>query len=111
MTESRFSPFGSCAANLEQSFDLDRRPERQRGGAHGGAGVAALVAEHFDHQVGGAVHHLWAVAETRRRIDETAEADHPRHLVELSERALELRQQIDYTGARRFLPVLDGNAV
>src|SRR5262249_49481851 len=46
------------SGHLEQAFDLDRGICRQRGHADGGAGVAALVAEHLHHQIGGAVQHL-----------------------------------------------------
>src|SRR4026209_1760973 len=43
---------------LEHAIDLDRRVRRKRGDADGGAGMAALVAESCDHQVGRAVQHL-----------------------------------------------------
>src|SRR4030095_5845898 len=39
---------------FEDGLDLDRRIRRQRGDADGGAGMAALIAEDCDHQVGGA---------------------------------------------------------
>src|ERR1700693_1667899 len=44
--------------DLEYSLDFHRRVGRQRSNADGGAGVAALVAEYLDHQVGSAVQHL-----------------------------------------------------
>ena len=72
--------------------------------------MAALVAEHFDHQVGGAVHHLRPVGEAGRRIDEAAEPDHAGDLVEIAERRLDLRQEIDGAGARGLLAVLDRDA-
>src|ERR1700744_5127857 len=40
------------SGDFEHAFDFDRRIRWQRRYADGGAGVAALVAEHFDHQVG-----------------------------------------------------------
>src|SRR3990167_2964279 len=72
--------------------------------------MAALVAEHVDHQIGGAVHHLRSVGKAGRRIDEAAQPHDPGHLVELAEHRLDLRQQIDGAGARRLLAVLDRNA-
>ena len=76
----------------------------------GGAGVPTLVAEHRDHEVGGAVHHLRPVEEVRLRIDEAAEPHHADDLVEIAERGLELREQIDRAGARGGLALLDGDA-
>ena len=55
----------------------------------------------------GAVHHLGPVRETGRRVDEAAEPHHPHHLVEIAERRLELRQQIDRAGARRSLALFE----
>ena len=98
-------------AHLEHALDLDRRVDRQRGDADRGARMPALVAEHRDHEVGGAVHHLGAVEEGRRGIDEAAEANHPLDLVEIAERRLDLRQHVDRAGARRLLAVLDRYAV
>ena len=75
--------------------------ERQGSDADGGAGMAALVAEGRDHQVRRAIEHLGSVEEVRRRIDETAEPHHAHHLVEIAERCLDLRQQIDRAALRR----------
>src|SRR6478736_2162747 len=60
----------SGARTMLASGDLEhhRRIRRQRGDADGGAGVAALVTEGGDHQVGGAVEHLRPVEEVRRRV-------------------------------------------
>src|SRR5262249_677601 len=113
----RESPEASCgpskpghrarSSQYELAFDLNRRINRQRRDANSRTRVPALVAKDFDHQVGGAVHHLWAVEKCRRRIDETAEPHDARDLVEVAERDLDLRQEIDRTGARGPLAVLD----
>src|SRR5262245_29363602 len=76
------------SGDLEHAFGLDRRVRRQRGDADGGAGVAALVTEGRDHQVGGTVQYLRSVDEIRRRVDETAEPHHAHDLVEVAERRL-----------------------
>src|SRR3954468_10506266 len=76
----------SASGDFEDAFDLDRRVAGQRSDADGRAGMAALVAECRDHQVGSAVEHLWAVDEIGRRIDEAAEPHHAHHLVEIAER-------------------------
>src|SRR5579871_5177636 len=103
--------FGALKSGyLEQTLDLDRSVRRQRGDADGGAGMPSLVAEHFHHQVGGAVHHLRAIEEIRRRVDEAAEADHPHDLVEIAECGLDLRQQIDAATARGGSALLDRDA-
>src|SRR5215813_10399814 len=76
------------SGDLEHGLDLDRRIRRQRGHADGGAGVAALVAEGRDHQVGSAVQDLRPVEEIGCGVDETAEPDHAGDLVEIAERRL-----------------------
>src|ERR1700720_493467 len=81
--------------DFEQAFDLDRSIRRQRSDTAGGAGVAALVAEGCDHQVGSAVEHFRPIHEIRSGVDEAAEADHADDLVEVAERGLDLRQEID----------------
>src|SRR6202035_3779733 len=98
------------SGNLEQSLDLDRGVCRQRGDADGGAGMAALVAEGQNHQVGRAVQHLRSVEKIRRRIDEAAEPDHAHHLVEVADRGLDLRQQVDGATARGGIALFDGDA-
>src|SRR5205807_3670992 len=98
------------SGDLEDAFDFDGGVRRQRGDADGGAGVPALVGEGGNHEVGGAVQHLWSVEEVGRGIDETAEPDHAHHLVEVAERGLDLRQQVDGAAARRRIALLDGDA-
>ncbi len=71
--------------------------------------MAAFVAEHLNHQIGCAIHNLGPVGKSGRRINETAEADDPRYLVEIAERGFHLGQQIDGRGARGFLAVVDRN--
>src|ERR1700739_4511727 len=66
--------------DFEDSFDFDRRIGRKHSDADSGAGMAALVAEGRDHQVGGAVQYFRSVQEIRGGIDETAEPDHADHL-------------------------------
>src|SRR6266700_2224419 len=68
------------SGDLEHAIDLDRRVSWKRGDADRGAGMAALVAEGGDHQVGGAVEHFGPVEEIRRGIDEAAEPHHAHHL-------------------------------
>src|SRR5450755_2121379 len=96
--------------DLEDSLDLHCRIGGKGRDADGGAGMAALVAEGRDHQVGGAVQDLGTVEEVRRRIDEAAEPDNPDHLVEIAERGLDLRQQVDGAAARGGVALLDRDA-
>src|ERR1700760_1018652 len=91
------------SGDFEHALDFDRRIGGKGRHTDGGAGMAALVAEHFDHQVRGAVQHLGPVEKIRRGIDEPAEADHAHDLVEVAERGLELGQQIDRATARRLV--------
>src|SRR5262249_4968491 len=98
------------SGDFENAFDLDRRIARQRGYADGGAGMAALVAEPRNHQVGCAIHPLRAMEEIRRRIDEAAEPDHADHLVEIADRSLDLRQQVDGATPCRCGALLDRDA-
>ena len=62
-------------------------------------------------EIGGAVHHLGAVKEGRRGIDEAAEPHDAHDLVEIAERGLDLGQQVDRAGARGLLAVLDRDVV
>ncbi len=48
---------------FKQALDLNRGIGRQRRDADRRARMLAFVAEHRDHEVGGAVHHLWAFGE------------------------------------------------
>src|SRR4051794_39660816 len=100
----------SASDDLENPLDLDRGIGRQRGDADRGPRMPALVAERRNHQVGGAVQHLWPIEKIRRRIDETAEPDHADHLVEIPQRRLDLRQQVDGAAARRGLALFDADA-
>src|SRR5262245_16381581 len=96
----------NASGDLEGALDLDRRIGGQHGDADGGARMPALVAEHRDHKIGGAIHNLRAIEKRGVRIDEAAEPDHPRDLVEVAKGRLDLRQHVDGAGACRFLAVL-----
>src|SRR2546429_1776441 len=89
------------SGDLKYAIDLDRRVRGQRGDADGGAGMAALVAEGCDHQVGSAVQHLRPIEEVGCGIDKTAEPHHAHDLVEVAEGGLDLREQIDRAALRR----------
>src|SRR5437879_11023583 len=101
---------GLRSGHFEDSIHLDSGVRGQRGDADGGAGMAALVAEGCDHQVGGAVQHLWPVEEIRCGIDKTAEPHHAHDLVEVAEGGLDLREQIDRATLRRRVALFDGDA-
>ena len=49
-----------------------------------GAGVLPGIAEHRDHQIGGAVDHLRHLGEVGRAVDEAAKAQDPLHPVEVA---------------------------
>src|ERR1700733_8946349 len=95
--------------DLEDSFDLDRRIGRKRGDTDGGAGMAALVTEDCNHQVGSAVQHFRSVQKVRGGIDEAAKPDHADHLVEIAHRGLDLCQQVDGTATGCGVALLDGD--
>ncbi len=69
--------------------------------------MAGLLAEHLDHEVGGAVHHLRAVEEVRRAIDEAAEADDADDAVEIADRRLDLRDDVEAALRAALLAFLD----
>ena len=92
------------SGHFEQGLDLDGGIERQRRDADRRARVLALVAEDGDHQVGSAVHHLRAVEEARRGIDEAAEPHHPRDLVEIAEAALTWASRLIAQARAAFWP-------
>src|ERR1700733_5420874 len=72
---------GIGSGELEHRFDLDRDAEWQRADPDRGAGVLARVAEHLNHQIGGAVDDLRHVGELRGAVDEAAETQHPLYAV------------------------------
>lgn len=84
----------SLLGDFEQTLDLHGSICRERGDTHGGAGMAAPIAESRNHQVGSAVEDLWSIDKVRRRIDESAEPHHAHDLVEVANRSLELSDQI-----------------
>ena len=92
------------SGHFEQALDFDRCIGGSAATPTVDARVPALVAERRDHQVGGAVHHLGAVDETRRRIDEAAEPHHAHDLVEIAERGLDLREQLMAQARAAFWP-------
>src|SRR4051812_10492078 len=98
------------SGNLEHALDLDRRIRWQRGDADRGSGMAPLVAEGCNHQIRGAVQHLWPIEEIGRGVDEAAEPYHAHDLVEVAECGLDLRQQVDPAGPRGSVALLDGDA-
>src|SRR5262245_21482902 len=108
MSRSRFIA-ALPSGDLEHPVDFHRRIERQYRDTDSGADVAALVAKCHDHEVGGAVHDLRSLHEIRGAVDEAAEPDHARDLVEIAERRLDLRQEVNGAGSRAFLAFLDRN--
>ena len=54
--------------DMEDAVDLDGGPERQVRKADRRASVAAGIAEHLDHQVAGAIHHLGLLAEAGQAV-------------------------------------------
>src|ERR1700686_3616598 len=95
--------------DFEQSLDLDRCVRGKRGDADRGAGMAALVAERGPHQVGSPVQNLRPVEKIGREIDKAAEPHNADPLVEVAERGLDLREQIDGTAAGGRVALLAGH--
>src|SRR5215469_9280192 len=98
------------SGNFEQALDLDGCVRRKRRHADGGAGMPTLVAEHRNHQIGRTIEDLRSVEEIRRGIDEAAEANHAHDLVEIADRSLDLRKQVDAAAARGGIALFDGDA-
>src|SRR3954447_6911016 len=69
---------------LENRLDLDRRTERQGRGADRETGVLAVVPEDLEHQFRSAIDHLGMIVEVRTAIDETAQLQAARDLVEIA---------------------------
>src|SRR5689334_10492387 len=96
--------------DFERALDFDSCIRRQSCHTDRAASVPALIPESLDHEVGRAVHHVGAVGKSGCRIDETTQSYDARDIVEVAERVLELRQQVDRTGARGLLSILDRDA-
>src|SRR6185312_15288442 len=75
-----------------------------------GAGMAPGIAEHLDHQVGGAVDDLRLLGEARHGVDEAAEPDDTQDAVEIAvERASRLGEEVQAAEPRRRLAVLEAH--
>ena len=71
-------------AKLDEGFDLDARIKGEGGNADRRAGVAAFVAEHLDHEIGGAVHHHRQRAEIGGGVDEATQTHAARDAVQVA---------------------------
>ena len=71
--------------------------------AHGRARVSPPIAENLHHQVGGAVHRLRQCVETRMDVEEAAEPHDLRHTVEIADRRLRLRDEVERAEPRRLV--------
>ena len=69
--------------------------------------MASGIAENLDHQIGTAIHHLGLVGKIGRRIDETAQLDHPDHPVQIANRGFQLGNQRQTAATGGGLPRLD----
>ncbi len=96
--------------HLENALDLDCGVGRQRRDADGGAGMAALVAEHFDHQSEAPFITFGPSVKPGAELMKPPSRTHPGHLVEIAEHRLDLGQQVDRAGPRGFLAVFDRHA-
>ena len=82
----------------DDRIDLDRGAERQHRHADRAAGVAAGLAEHLLHQLGGAVGDLGLIGEAAGAVHEHAELHDPLDPVE-ADRLVDLGEQHDAAGA------------
>ena len=85
----------SSARDLEQGLDLDRAVQWQFSDADRRSCVAALIAQDLDDKIRRAIHDACEIGKTRRRVDESAEPDAARNLVEIAQGRLGLRENID----------------
>src|SRR6185295_10637552 len=94
--------------DFRDCLDLDGNIDRQRAGANRRAGVFALVAEHLDHDVRGAVHDLGVVGELGDAIDEADELYDALDTVEIAAAGiLELGDDVECADPRCLLGFLD----
>src|SRR5258705_11862463 len=68
--------------DYKDELNFDRRVERERVDADGGADVLAGVAEQLEQELAGAVGDLWLGGEVRVAGNERADAEDPAHLAE-----------------------------
>src|SRR6266849_6747234 len=92
--------------DFENPIDFHRGIARQHGDADRRARMTPPVLEYCNHEVGRAIHDFGTFEKTRIGIDEPAETNDTRHLVEIAECRLELRQNVDGARACRFLAVV-----
>src|SRR5258708_14991641 len=98
------------SAHLEDRVDLDGNAAPQRVDAHRRARMAARVAQHLNHQVGGAVGDLRLLGEVGHAIDEGAQPHAAQDAVEIAaECGFCLGQDIEPAQPRCFLSVLEAD--
>src|SRR4029077_6554544 len=101
----------AVSAELKGRFDFDRDAARQRAGPDRGPGMPAGIAEHLDHQIGGAVDDLRHVGEIGCAVDEPAEPQAAADAVEIAAGGdAQMRDDVEGAEARRLLPVGDADA-
>src|SRR5215213_6748749 len=90
----------SPSSKLDHQVELDRRVERQRRHADGGARVSPRVAEYGAEQLGRAVGDLWLLGEVRGRRDEDRglhDASHVRQVTAGSEGCQRVQRALSRT--------------
>ena len=92
------------SGNLEHAVDFDRRTKRQSRAGDGRAGVAALVAEDLDHEVGTAIDDFRNIEKARRRGDKSTQLHHALQAIQVAVTGgAELGDKVDGAQACRGL--------
>src|ERR1700686_4548940 len=90
-------------SNFSDKLDFDARAERNLRHAKGAAGMPAFFAEHFDEELGSPVGDQMLLRESGRTVHQDKQFYDACDLVEIPERGVERRQEVDRDAAGRFL--------
>src|SRR3954471_13472394 len=87
-------PPSSSFAIGDRELDLNDGVPRQLGHADRGAGMAPLIAEHLDEEIGSGVENLRLIVEARSRGDVAADLEHLVDAIERADGGLEAREPL-----------------
>jgi hypothetical protein len=99
----------SLVFDFDDEVDFDGDVEGEGGGAEGGAGVFAALAEDFEEEFGGSVDDLRVAVEVGLGVDEAVEGDDLLDFIERSDFVFDDGEAVEDDDAGSFLAFFDGD--
>ena len=99
----------AMSARFDDRLDFDGDAAWQGSDADRRAGVPAAFAENIGQEIRGAVHHEMRIGEIRDGVDEADHLYEAHDALEIAERRLQLREDVDGAEPRGCAPLVDWN--